>query len=220
MISVGSFFIGAFVATIIPSYKNFTDVKKISLEETVLAEMLFDNFQRYSDDCNVENVSKIMKQIDSTSYKKVDKEKYDSTLLSLIGRKKARLEKANLEKSEQFLKTVSENATIYPIIDKKIYIEILQEGSGEAISSEDTLLIHMKQSDETGKITKETSLSEPITLTLSKMVKGFKLGIEGAKIGEKRKIYVHPSYALTNSRANLSQNHVLIYEVEILSKIK
>ncbi|MBM3193375.1 MAG: hypothetical protein FJZ59_03985 [Chlamydiae bacterium] len=217
---IGSFFIGALVATLIQSYQNFSPLKKISLEETVLAEMLYDNFQRYAEGCNIDNVSKLLKQIDSTSYKKVEKEKYDNTLLTLIARKKARIEKATLQKAEEFLKTLSENASIYPIIDKKIYIEIIAEGLGDAVSSEDTLLIHLKQSDETGKIIKETSSKEPITLSLPKMDKGFKIGMNGAKIGEKRKIYVHPSYGLTNSRANFSQNHVLIYEVELLSKIK
>lgn len=216
---IGSFFIGALVATLIQSYPNYSPLKKISLEETVLAEMLYDNFQRYAEECHIENVSKLLKQIDSPNYKKVEKEKYDSTLLTLIGRKKARIERATLQKAEEFLKTLSETPSIHPIIDKKIYIEILEEGDGEAISSDDTLVMHLKQCDETGKIVKETSTSEPITLSLPKMVKGFKIGIDGAKIGEKRRIYVHPSYSLTNSRANLSQNHVLIYEVKLLSKI-
>jgi FKBP-type peptidyl-prolyl cis-trans isomerase len=182
--------------------------------------MLYDNFQRYSDDCKIENVSKIMNQIDSGHYAKLEKEKYDNTLLQLVARKRARTEKSNLQKSEQFLKILAQNESIHPIIDKKIYIEIIEEGSGEPISSTDTISLHMKQSDESGKMIKDTTLSKPTTISIAKMMKGFKIGIEGAKIGEKRKIYIHPSYGMTASRSPLFSNHVLIYEVEILSKIK
>ncbi len=199
---------------------NLVSPKKISLEENVLAEMLYDNFQRYSEECKIENVAKIMKQIDSGYYAKLEKEKYDATLLQLVARKKARTEKSNLQKSEQFLKILAQSDSIHPIIDKKIYIEIIQEGTGDPISSIDTVSLHIKHSDETGKILKDTTSSEPTTISLSKMAKGFKIGIEGAKVGEKRKIYIHPSYGITPSRPSLSPNHVLIYEVELLSKIK
>ncbi len=181
--------------------------------------MLYDHYQRYADNCSVAKVTKVMHQIEKGHHKKVEKQQYDSILLDLITKKANRKAVANLFKAELFLSQLAKNDHILPLIDKKVYVEIIAEGSGEAVSATDTSLsIRLKQFDETGKLIKNSGELEPIKLSPSKMVKGFQIGIDGAKIGETRKIYIHPSYGYTKIKSGASANNLLIYEVQIVDK--
>ena len=189
--------------------------KKISQEECVLAEMLYDHFQRYSDECSVAKVTHVMQQIEKGAHKKIEKSEYDKTLLDLITKKANKKALSNLFKAEQFLSELMKNPHALAAVDKKVFIEVLSEGDGEVISAGQTLLLELKQYDIAGKLIKNSGSIEPITLSPSKMVKGFQIGIEGAKIGEIRKIYIHPSYGYTKIKTGASANNLLIYEVHI-----
>ena len=189
--------------------------KKISQEESVLAEMLYDHFQRYSDDCSITKVTQEMHQIEKGAHKKIAKNEYDTTLLDLITKKANKRALSNLFQAEQYLAELVKNPHTLAAVDQKVFIEVLSEGNGDVISPEQTLLLELKQYDISGKLIKNSGSIEPITLSPSKMVKGFQIGIEGAKIGETRKIYIHPSYGYTKIKTGASANNLLIYEVHI-----
>ncbi len=214
--SLGCFLGGVSLATMIYWGPQLKRPINANLEETVLAEMLYDNFQRYSDSSDIHNVTEVMSQIQTGHYTKLEKQKYNEILLELVNKKASRKALANLEKSEAYLAQIAESKSVLPVIDKKIYIEVLKEGFGDSISLEPTLSLHLKQYDETGKVIKDTGESIPSSITLSKMAKGFQIGIDGARVGEKRKIYIHPEYGFTKTKTGSSANHLLIYEVTIL----
>ena len=213
--SVASFLGGVSLATLIYWSPQVHTPNKATLEESVLAEMLYDNFQRYTDNCDIEKVTAMISQIETGHYTKLEKQKYDEVLLQLVAKKANRKALANLKKSEDYLDRLAKSETILPVVDKKIYIEILGEGSGDPIVPETNIFLHLKQYDESGKLIKDTGESEPSCIPLSKMAKGFKIGIEGARIGERRKIYIHPDYGFSKTKSGSSANHLLIYEVSI-----
>lgn len=221
--TIASFLAGVSLATLIYSGvylgPQLQIPNKPTLEESVLAEMLYDNFQRYTDNCNIEKVTALMSQIETGHYTKLEKQKYDEVLLQLVAKKANRKALANLQKSEEYLERLAKSENILPVVDKKIYIEILQEGTGDAIVPETNLSLHLKQFDENGKLIKDTGDSEPSNISLSKMVKGFKIGIEGARVGEKRKIYIHPEYGFSKTKSGSSAGHLLIYEVSIIGQV-
>jgi peptidylprolyl isomerase len=68
-----------------------------------------------------------------------------------------------------------------------------------------------------GKLIKDAE--QPFTIPLSQTIRGFQMGMAGAKVGEKRKIYVHPEYGF-GKMGRKSPNKLLIYEVTIVEKIK
>lgn len=160
----------------------------------------------------------VMNRMDSGKHARLKKEIHDEMLLQLAAKKADKKALANLQNAEQFLEDLAKNTKALPVIDKKIYIETLQEGFGDMISSEDIISIRFKQYDQTGTLLKDTD-EDAFTVALSKMIKGFKLGMNGARVGERRKIYIHPDLGFGKISFGHPPNELLIYEVVIVDKV-
>lgn len=127
----------------------------------------------------------------------------------------AEMGKKNLEQAEQFLKKNKEKKAIQNLEDGKLQIEVLAQGKGsEVVSDKDTVLIHYEGKYIDGKtFSSSHEMGEPISITLSQTIPGFKKGMVGMKIGEKRRLYVHPDLGYGTS-GQLLPNALLIFDVE------
>jgi FKBP-type peptidyl-prolyl cis-trans isomerase FkpA len=106
-----------------------------------------------------------------------------------------------------------------------VKIEILQEGSGEAAKAGDNVSMNY-----TGMLTDGTvfdSNTDPkfnhvqpfiFTLGAGQVIKGWDMGVEGMKVGEKRKLEIESQYAYGEGGVGsiIPPNATLVFEVELV----
>lgn len=127
---------------------------------------------------------------------------------------------ANIDAAKQGAETNSK------LINKKmnkqgVEIEILKEGTGEAAKSGDNVSVHYVGTLENGtKFDSSVDRGIPFEFSLGagQVIPGWDIGVEGMKIGEKRKLTI-PSELAYGSRgagAAIPPNATLVFEVELL----
>jgi len=113
--------------------------------------------------------------------------------------------------------------------DEFIKITILKEGTGPEAKSGDNISVNY-----TGMLTNNTIFDSNIdpkfghtdpfifSLGAGQVIQGWDKGIEGMKVGEKRKLEIAPEYAYGEYGIGeiIPPNSVLIFEVELLEIIK
>ncbi|HKY99946.1 MAG TPA: FKBP-type peptidyl-prolyl cis-trans isomerase [Rhabdochlamydiaceae bacterium] len=208
-----TFFAGILVGAI-PYVLTLTWHTSPTAIETSIAEMLYDDLQPYVNDYRLDTVLQLLKEQASKKRTPISNAEIYPPLIDLALKHSEKAATEALAQAEQFLKILSTKEHILPIVENRIYIEILEEGSGEIVSPQDVINIHFKEFSLDGTILKDTTSIKPFTIPLSQTIKGFQLGMQGAKIGERRKIYLHPEFGFDK----LGQNDLLIYEISVISK--
>ena len=105
--------------------------------------------------------------------------------------------------------------------EKELKITIEQEGSGDSAEIGMSVSVHY-----TGKLEDGTEFDssiprgQPFTFTLGagQVIKGWDLGVEGMKIGEKRSLVIPPhlGYGIRGAGATIPPNATLIFDIELL----
>lgn len=186
--------------------------------ETSLAQILYKKVDKYRDEVNLDLVLSLVKEY--ANHKIPLKEEQD-LYAPMIAFEEKKIELDLLavrEKIETYLKELKENPDIRVIVPERVFVEVLQQGKGEEITSEDVVSVLYKEYTPEGKLLKDT-LGHPFAIPLSQTIKGFQLGMNGAKVGEKRKIYLHPDYGF-GKMGRRDSNQLLIYEVTVVEKVK
>ena len=121
----------------------------------------------------------------------------------------------NLQEAEKFLKENATKSGVKELESGKLQYVILQEGKGDVVTEElrPTVNYSGKYIDGTVFGSSETS-GGPISLSLKQTIPGFRKGIVGMKVGEKRRLFVHPELGYGTS-GQLLPNSLLIFEVEV-----
>ena len=100
----------------------------------------------------------------------------------------------------------------------KLLYKVLNSGTGSAIKEDSFPLVHFTEKDLDGEILYDTHKSNsPIRLALDETILGFKLGVTGMKVGERREIVVHPDLAY-KKLGKTKPNQLLIYDVTVLEE--
>lgn len=99
--------------------------------------------------------------------------------------------------------------------------EILKEGAGAVAKNGDTVTVHYVGTLENGaKFDSSIDRGIPFEFNLGagQVIPGWEIGIEGMKIGEKRKLIIPSELAYGERRAGsaIPPNATLIFEVELL----
>ncbi len=100
-------------------------------------------------------------------------------------------------------------------------VEILQQGSGDAVKSGDRVTVNYVGTLEDGtKFDSSIDRGQPFSFTLGQgsVIQGWDLGVVGMKIGEKRKLTIPSELAYGTSGAGeiIPPNATLIFEVDLL----
>ncbi|MFZ4772879.1 MAG: FKBP-type peptidyl-prolyl cis-trans isomerase [Chlamydiia bacterium] len=218
MRGIKPFLLGACVGVTPFIWQNLPQKPLVStIEEEVLAQVIYQDLTSspeitYRWDAVKDNIESLLrggKELFS------EKEIYEvSTNLSI--KASERLAQENLNKANAFIKKIEGKGGVISVVDGFVYAEILKSGVGETISDKDVILTHFKEFKEDGQLVKDTSKDRPYTIALAQTIRGFKRGLEGARVGETRKIYVHPDWGFGKMGGEINQ--ILIYEVTILEK--
>ena len=121
-----------------------------------------------------------------------------------------------LEKANQFLTQVTAKINVVEVDKGKLYYEILRNGSGTILTEDSVPLIHFTESDLSGTMLQDTRGNHPKKIPFEKeTIPGFRKGVIGMRVGERRMIYVHPDLAY-GKVGRYSQQELIVFDVEIL----
>ncbi len=103
-----------------------------------------------------------------------------------------------------------------------VKVQILNQGTGNAIKNGDTTVINYNGTFENGsKFDSSYDRKTPLTFVLGagQLIKGMDIGVNGMKVGEKRKITIPPdlAYGAVGIPSAIPPNSTLIFEVELMS---
>jgi peptidylprolyl isomerase len=122
----------------------------------------------------------------------------------------------NLKEAENFLKENVKKEGVKVLDPDKLQYQILQEGKGQAVTEDMQLVIKYngKYLDGTVFGSSDTTGGN-VTMSLKNSIPGFRKAVVGMKVGEKRKIFIHPTLGYGTS-GQLLPNSLLIFEVEVV----
>ncbi len=194
-------------------------IQKTTESERALAEVFYEEAQKYPKECRLSHVTHVMRELASGKILPQKEEERDRILMNFAAEQAERNAVQNLEKAEEYLSLLVKQQNIQTVVEGKVYVEVLEKGMGDPITSTDIVSLYFKQYDKEGALIKDSGEEKPFSIPLSRMIRGFKLGMAGCKIGEKRKIYVHPEYGFGKLGRGQETNQLLIYEVRLVGKI-
>lgn len=213
------FLCGAVVGAVSYFGMNKTHKTSPSNADIAIGETLFEELQSYPKNWKIENITRVMEELASRKRLPQPTKERDNTLLELAAIESEQLATQNILKANEFMSSITSKEGIIPKVEGKVYFETLLAGQGEEIGPKDIISITFKQLSPTGEVLKNTH-DKSFPVHLSRMIKGFTIGLQGAKIGEKRKIYIHPDYGFGRAGRSNEPNQVLIYEVHIHKLLK
>ena len=123
-----------------------------------------------------------------------------------------------LNRASQQLDEVSHQEGVVKI-NEGVYVKILKEGRGpDIVSEEDSPLVLLKayelkpEGDDNPYV-----IDKPKRMDLNHCIPGIQAGMKGMRVGEIRRIYVHPSMMQGDFGPYSAYGAVVYYEIEVLS---
>jgi peptidylprolyl isomerase len=122
----------------------------------------------------------------------------------------------NLKDAEAFLTKNTKEPGVVELEKGKLQIKVLQPGTGEEVTDATMPILHY-----TGKYLDGAAFGnsydagEPISINLHHTIPGFRQGMMGMKVGEKRRIFIHPELGYGTS-GQLLPNSLLIFDIELM----
>lgn len=182
--------------------------------EGALAQLTYQKLGRFSGEIDLDRVLALVKQYAWQKPKLQSEEEIYRPILEWEEKKAEAEAIAALKRSEAYLARVGREKGVQEIVSDRVYMQVLQPGEGEQVKENDVIQMQYKEYSIEGKLFKDAL--KPYFIPLSQTIKGFQLGLKGAKVGERRKLYIHPEYGF-GTMGRKKPNKVLIYEVEVLS---
>ncbi len=143
-------------------------------------------------------------------------EQYIAAINQLQQTELKKLAASNLEAANAFLAKNAKEKGVVVLDDGKLQYLIIKQGAGESVKEHSTPLINYTGTYIDGTVFNSSlEAGEPIALPLDQAITGFAQGIVGMKVGEIRKIFVHPDLGY-GTRGQLPPNSLLIFEVEVI----
>lgn len=122
----------------------------------------------------------------------------------------------NLADAEKFLKENAKKEGVKELDGGKLQYQVLQEGTGEVITDALRPTIQYTGKYIDGTVFGSSDTSGPLSLSLNQVIPGFRKGILGMKVGEKRRLFIHPELGYGMS-GQLLPNSLLIFDIEVTS---
>ena len=164
-----------------------------------------------------EAVIKGLKDAKSGKTAPMTEQEYEEMLQKIQEISFEEMSKTNLQEANQFLEKNKSKKNILSLEDGKLQYEIVQPGKGdELVTEKSSVSIHYDGKYLNGKsFGSSVEGQEPITIVLTQTIPGFKKGMLGMKVGEKRRLYIHPDLGY-GTCGQLLPNALLVFDVEVL----
>ena len=109
-----------------------------------------------------------------------------------------------------------ETKPIHVLENGKLIYEVIKEGQGSSIIQKGRpFLAHYRISTLAGKEIVNTFTEEsPRKISLTEVIAGFRIGVQGMRVGEQRKVFIHPDLAY-KTFGHVPPNSLLVVEVEV-----
>ncbi len=121
----------------------------------------------------------------------------------------------NLQEADKFLKDNAKKDGVKEIEPGKLQYLVLKQGNGEVVTEEMRPMIKYSGQYLDGTVFGSSDAgSGPIAISLKQTIPGFRKGVLGMKVGEKRRIFIHPELGYGTS-GQLLPNALLIFEIEV-----
>lgn len=122
----------------------------------------------------------------------------------------------NLEAANAFLKENKDKPGVVALHEGKLEYQIVKEGSGPAVTENDTPVVDYKGTLLDGTVFDSSEKhGKPMPIPLKQTIPGFKEGVVGMKQGEKRRIYIHPDLGY-GVGGPIPPNSLLTFDVEVV----
>lgn len=124
--------------------------------------------------------------------------------------------KENLDKAECFLEHIAQKEAVIEVQKQRLYYKVKKEGDKtKPLKKEGAVTVHCMIQTLDGMVVLDTWKDEkPLELDFSDVIEGVSLGLEGASIGERRVLYIHPDLAYKKSATLVPPESLLIVDVE------
>ncbi|MBL7724872.1 MAG: FKBP-type peptidyl-prolyl cis-trans isomerase [Chitinophagaceae bacterium] len=98
-----------------------------------------------------------------------------------------------------------------------IYFVLLKEGTGRQVVVTDTVVIHYKGSLFSDGSVFDQTKDKPATFPLSRLIKGWQIGLPLCKVGSKIKIVIPSAhaYSIRTRASKIPPNSILVFEIEV-----
>jgi peptidylprolyl isomerase len=197
--------------------KSLFSKEEISQISTCLGNLLWQNLNDCCSYYDIDIVLKTIKELSNHNQAPMDESECSQLMETVWGKLMDEEERNNLVLAQQFLEKIAQQPNVVEIVKGKLYYEIIQPGGGTIITDKSSPLLHFKEIDLAGSVIRDTTKRGPLKIKLSETILGFSKGVNGMRMGEKRKIFVHPDLAYGKFGGQQSQQ-LLIFEVEIINE--
>jgi peptidylprolyl isomerase len=140
---------------------------------------------------------------------------YEETLTLIQQYSYEDMSNKNLKEAEEYL---AKNAKVQGVVEiepGRIQYLILKEGSGDVVTDDTMPTINYSASYSNGTVIGSSEQQgSPIDVVLDETIPGFRKGILGMKVGEKRRLFIHPESGY--GAGGPLPNGLLIFEIEVV----
>ncbi len=120
----------------------------------------------------------------------------------------------NLKDAEEFLSKNAREPGVIELEKEKLQALVLKEGDGDTVTAGMLAVMHYKGEYLDGTVFGTSQGGEPASINLNQTIPGFRQGVLGMKVGEKRRLFIHPDLGYGTS-GQLLPNALLIFELEV-----
>jgi peptidylprolyl isomerase len=143
-------------------------------------------------------------------------QEYEAAIASIQEIALKDLSEKNLKAAEEFLALNAKKAGVIVLDGNKIQYTIVREGNGDVISETAVPVLYYTGKYLDGTVFGSSQESkDPVSINLKHTIPGFREGMQGMKVGEKRTIFIHPEQGYGTS-GQLLPNSLLIFEIELV----
>ncbi|MDB6081230.1 MAG: mip-D [Chlamydiia bacterium] len=145
----------------------------------------------------------------------MNEQEYEETINLLQEYAYQDLAARNLQEANKFMAENAKKDGVQELEPGKLQYLVIQDGKGDVVTENMIPSINYKGQYLDGTVFGSSDANNgPIALSLKQTIPGFRRGILGMKVGEKRRIFIHPELGYGTS-GQLLPNALLIFEIEV-----
>ncbi|MFC2151935.1 FKBP-type peptidyl-prolyl cis-trans isomerase [Bacteroidota bacterium] len=168
-------------------------------------------------DLNIDKISEAIEDVLNSMELKLTLEQSQMILTDYIKTIQEKLKMENMEKMASFLEENKKNPEVV-VLPSGLQYMVIEEGEGQSPLPESQVITHYKGTLLDGTVFDSSyERGEPITLSVSHVIKGWQEALVLMKPGSKWKLFIPPYLGYGDRNAgSIPPNSLLIFEIELI----